>query len=875
MKSSDIRNHFLNWFGQRDHQLVPSAGLVPHNDPTLFFTNAGMVQFKDAFTGEQKRAYDRATSSQKCLRVSGKHNDLENVGRTPRHHTFFEMLGNFSFGDYFKAEAIEMAWELLTGEFELDPNRLWVTILEEDDEAEEIWRSIGFPAERLQRLGAKENFWSMGPTGPCGPCSEIHWDHGPSISSDTRGPAGEDDRYVEIWNLVFMQFEQHADGSRTALPHPSIDTGMGLERLAAVKQGVYSNYDTDLFQGIISRAARDANKSYGMDGDEVDTALRVIADHARATAFLISDGIMPSNEGRGYVLRRIMRRAIRYGVKIDFENAFFHNITDQVVHDFREAYPELGERQGFIQEIVGAEEERFRRTLDRGMKLLDSALNDATDNSLGGDTAFKLSDTFGFPLDLTELICDERGFTVDREGYDQAMAEQKASGRAAWKGSGQVAVAGLWKQLAEKHGKTEFTGYDTDVGVSSIIATVRVDGDALVEVEQLATGDDGFVLLDHTPFYAESGGQVGDTGNLYSDGIAVVADTTKHSGLHVHAVHIESGALEVGATVQCSVDGDERDGTRRNHTATHLLHAALQQVLGDHVTQKGSLVAPDRLRFDFAHHKAMTDEEVEQVELTVNARVLGNIAVETSVQSFDEARAAGAMALFGEKYDDEVRVVDVPGFSLELCGGTHVDRTGDIGLFRITAESGIAAGVRRIEARTGLGSLQIMREQAQTIHDIAGTLKSDTDKIVLSIRKLQTQRKHLEKELETAKQELAKHAAANLIEQARLIGDVRVLAAEIDGDLREQADRLRDQLGTSVVILASREGPKALLLVAASKDIAGKRVHAGKLIKDLAPIMGGGGGGRPDLAQAGGKKPDAIPELITAAYAAVERALKL
>jgi len=875
VKSAELRRQFQRWFSERGHTVVPSAPLVPANDPTLYFTNAGMVQFKDAFTGAETRAYRRATSVQRCLRVSGKHNDLENVGRTPRHHTFFEMLGNFSFGDYFKAQAIPMAWELLTGELGIDPNRLWVSIFEEDDEAHEIWRSIGFPVERLQRLGAKENFWSMGPTGPCGPCSEIHYDHGPSISNDTRGPAGEDDRYVEIWNLVFMQYEQHADGTRSPLPQPSIDTGMGLERLAAVLQGVYSNYDTDLFRGIIARAAAEAGVSYGAGGSEIDTALRVLADHARATAFLVADGVMPSNVERGYVLRRIMRRAIRYGVKIGIDRPFFHHVTDQVVAEFADAYPNLGERRGFIEEMVGAEEERFRRTLDRGMRLLDGALeNTPSGGELSGDTAFKLSDTYGFPLDLTRLICSERGISVDQRGYDDALAAQQATGRAAWRGSGEVAVAGLWRTLAATHGSTLFTGYDTDNGPAVVIAIARMDGDTLSQVSALSGDDHGYVLLDQTPFYAESGGQAGDTGRLVFDHREIqVVDTTKVSGLHLHAVTLQGGSLAIGQALSAEVDTATRLQTMRNHTATHILHAALQRVLGDHVTQKGSLVAPNRLRFDFSHHKALSDGEIQRVEDLINEQVLSNSAVITTVQSFDEASAAGAMALFGEKYADKVRVVDVPGFSLELCGGTHVGRTGDIGLVKITTETGIAAGVRRIEASTGSGSLQVLREQATTIQQVALALKSDPDKLLPSIRKLQSQRKQLDKQLKEARQQLAKLAAQDVLSQAVDMHGVRVIAAEIDGDLRQQADRLRDQLGTSVVVLASRRGPKALLLVAASSDIAGSRIHAGKLIKELAPLIGGGGGGRPDLAQAGGKNPGGIPAAIGAAARAIEQAL--
>ncbi len=874
MKSADIRKQFLSYFEGHGHTVVPSASLVPHDDPTLFFVNAGMVPFKDTFTGKEQRPYSRAASAQKCLRVSGKHNDLENVGRTPRHHTLFEMLGNFSFGDYFKAEAIPMAWELLTGVYGLDPARLWVTVYEEDDEAWDLWRStVDFPAERLQRMGAKENFWSMGDTGPCGPCTEIHYDHGPT-AGPPGGPATDSSRYVEIWNLVFMQFDQAADGTRTPLPRPSIDTGMGLERLTAAIQGVYWNYDTDLFSGLMARAAQEADVRYRTDAD-TDVALRVIADHARATAFLVADGIMPSNEGRGYVLRRVMRRAIRFGVKLGLERPFFHDITGQVIADFGAAYPELRDRSAFVGEVVAAEEERFRRTLDRGMRLLDRELENAPAGAvLDGQVAFTLSDTYGFPLDLTQLIAAERGVGVDAAGYERALEVQREAGRKAWKGSGEQAVAALWHDLSAGHGATDFTGYDRDEDQATIIAMVRQDGDERALVDRLEAGQQGIALLDRTPFYAESGGQVGDHGSLSSGPArATVADTTTASGLSLHHVTVEAGSLGAGDAVVASVDGGRRDHTRRNHTATHLLHAALKAVLGEHVNQKGSLVAPDRLRFDFAHHKPMSTGELAQVEDLVNAQVLANRALQTRVEDLEAAKAGGAMALFGEKYDDQVRVVDIPGFSVELCGGTHVARTGDIGLFRLTSETGIAAGVRRIEAQTGHGSLALVRAQADTLADGARRLKTDPERLGEAIARLQAQRRELERELAAARTELARHAAADVISGARELGDVKLLAAEIDGDLREQADRLRDQLGTSVVVLARRAGPKALLLVACSKDIAGKRVHAGKVVKELAPMVGGGGGGRPDLAQAGGKNPDGIPAALERAHEVVAQML--
>ncbi len=874
MKSAEIRSRFLDWYEHRGHQRVASSSLLPHNDPTLFFVNAGMVPFKDTFLGQEHRAYDRAVTVQKCLRVSGKHNDLENVGRTPRHHTFFEMLGNFSFGDYFKSEAIPFAWELLTGEFELDPNRLWVTIFETDDEAYDIWRSIGFHDARIQRLGAKDNFWSMGDTGPCGPCSEIHWDHGPSVSSDERGPAGEDPRYVEIWNLVFMQYDQSAAG-RTDLPRPSIDTGMGLERLAAIKQGVYSNYDTDLFQNLIGRAARAANVTYG-SSTETDTALRVIADHARATAFLVGDGVMPSNEGRSYVLRRIMRRAIRFGVKLGMDKPFFHHVTEQVGEDFGEAYPELQARAGFISEVVQAEEERFRRTLDRGMRLLDNRLEEAgKGGTIPGDVAFTLYDTYGFPLDLTHLIAAEHGVSVDEAGYTEALSAQQALGRKAWKGSGEEAVGALWYGLAEAHGPTRFTGYEDHTGTGTVLAVLRQDGSELETTEVLEPGQRGIVLLDRTPFYGESGGQVGDTGSLKSSSGAtlVVTETRKESGLHLHHVDLGEARVAVGDTLATHVDARERSQIGRNHTATHLLHAALRSVLGAHVTQKGSLVAPDRLRFDFSHHKPVTAEELHRVESMVNEQVLRNSALETRVQSFDDAQEGGAMALFGEKYDDVVRVVDVPGFSIELCGGTHVSATGDIGLFKLVSEAGVAAGVRRIEAQTGHGALRWVREQTSLLQAAAAELKTEPARLVESISKLKAERKESDRELEALKSQLARAAADDLGGNALDIGGVKVVAARVEGDLRGQADTLREQLGTSVVVLAGQKGPKAILLAAASKDIAGPRVNAGKLIGQIAPLIGGRGGGRPDMAQAGGSDPSGIDAALAKAVELLQEQL--
>jgi alanyl-tRNA synthetase len=868
VKASEIRSRFLNYFAGHSHEIVRSSSLIPHNDPTLFFVNAGMVQFKDAFLGLDPRANPRATSVQKCLRVSGKHNDLENVGRTPRHHTFFEMLGNFSFGDYFKAEAIPFAWEFLTGELGLNPERLWVTVYEEDDEAADLWRSIGFPAERLQRLGAKDNFWSMGDTGPCGPCTEIHWDHGAHLDPKGGGPATGSDRYVEIWNLVFMQFDQSADGTRTPLPRPSIDTGAGLERVAAVKQGVYSNYDTDLFQGLIQHVARASGKAIGAD-PELDVAMRVIADHARATAFLVADGVMPSNEGRGYVLRRVMRRAIRFGVKLGFDAPFLHQVTHRVAEEFAQAYPDLSERRAFVGEVVLAEEERFSRTLDRGMRLLDKEIERAGQGgTLPGEVAFTLSDTFGFPLDLTELIAGEKGVSVDGPGYQAALGAQKARGRAAWKGSGEQAVSELWHRIAEEHGETTFTGYDRESDTAAVIALARRDASGSLEtVERLEAGEKGVVVLERTPFYAESGGQVGDTGELAGEGGSfTVLDTQKASGLHLHEGEVGSGGVSVGDALRLEVASGRRDHTRRNHSATHLLHAALRTVLGEHVSQKGSLVGPNRLRFDFAHHKPMTDAELRRVEDMVNVEIRRNIPLRTRVESLEAARAAGAMALFGEKYDDVVRVVEVPGFSVELCGGTHVRATGDIGLMVITSEAGVAAGVRRIEAQTGEGAQAWYREQVASLQGLAQQLKTSPERVGETVSRLQEERKQVGRQLEALQREAAAAAAGDLASQAREVGGVRVLVAAYDGDLREQADRLRGQLGTSLVVLANAKPDKVLVLVAASKDIAGARVNAGQVLGQLAPLVGGRGGGRPDLAQGGGSDPAGLPALLDRAW---------
>ncbi|MCB9668668.1 MAG: alanine--tRNA ligase [Alphaproteobacteria bacterium] len=868
MKANAIRSSFLEFFRGQGHTVVPSAPLIPQNDPTLFFVNAGMVPFKDLFTGAEVRDYTRATSSQRCLRVSGKHNDLDNVGQTPRHHTFFEMLGNFSFGDYFKTEAIPMAWELIRGVYGIPEERLWVTIFEDDDEAYEIWRQTGVPGERIQRMGAKDNFWSMGPTGPCGPCTEIFYDHGPKYGREG-GPAADDHRYIEIWNLVLMQFEQHADGSRTNLPKPSIDTGSGLERVAAALQGHFSNYDTDLFVPLIQRAAKAADVRYGAD-DTVDTALRVIADHARATTFLVADGVMPSNMGRGYVLRRIMRRAIRYGVKIGLDAPFMHEMVDQVVLGMGEVHEHLLGRHAFIDEVVRGEEDRFRRTLSRGMALLDGELEKAGQGgTIPGDMAFQLSDTYGFPVDLTELIAKEHGVGVDMPGFDAALEAQKERGRAAWKGSGQQAVDAIWHEVASEVGDTVFVGYDTDTGSATVAALVKRTGEgestSFQRVAHLEAGDEGAVILDRTTLYGEGGGQVGDSGRV---GTFEVTDVQRSSGLFVHEGRA-TARIEVGDDVTTVANSTRRGHTKRNHTATHLLHAALRQVLGTHVTQKGSLVGPARLRFDFSHHKPMTSEEIEAVEDLVNAEILKNTRLTSGVHTMDAAKDMGAMALFGEKYGDNVRVVSVPGFSVELCGGTHVDATGDIGSFRILAESGIAAGVRRIEAHTGANALEVYRTEKRALMDVASALKTSPDQVLASLAKLADDKKAVERELAELKRELAKAAAGDLLAGAREIGGIRVVAATFDGDLKEQADRLRDQLGSGVVVLGTASGKSVQLVAAVTGDLAGKRVHAGRIISAIAPIVGGKGGGRPDMAQGGGKDAEHLPRALEGAYDAV------
>ncbi len=877
MKSAEIRRRFLEFFAQRGHTIVPSASLVPENDPTLFFVNAGMVPFKDIFTGDQASDMRRATSVQKCLRVSGKHNDLEIVGRTARHHTFFEMLGNFSFGDYFKDQASVWAWSLLTdseqdGGFALDADRLWITIFEEDDEAWEIWtKQVGVSEERVQRMDAKENFWSMGPVGACGPCTELHWDHGPRYGEDPAGPAGGSDRYVEIWNNVFMQFEQHADGSRSDLPRPSIDTGMGLERLAAVKQGVYWNYDTDLFQGVIHLMTELSGVPYQGSMSESDVALRVIADHARASAFLIADGVMPSNEGRGYVLRRIMRRAIRFGVQIGLKEPFLWRASDAVINEMALPYDALEQRRSFIHEVVRAEEERFSRTLDRGLGLLEKELAKGQ-KTLPGKVVFTLYDTYGFPPDLTGLIASERDVGLDMPGYQACMEAQKEKGRKAWGGSGDQKAEQALLDLANELEPTLFTGYEGDAG-EGLIQAIVAEGH---RVETLAAGGQASVVLSPSPFYAESGGQIGDRGRIHFEGgVFAVHDVTKGPGnLSLHHGTVESGTLTVGMTVRLQVDGGQRDLTRLNHSATHLLHSALKTVLGNHVEQKGSLVDPGRLRFDFSHHKPLTPAELLQIEDLVYAQVLANSSIDTSVKSLEEAKASGAVALFGEKYGERVRVVSMGDFSTELCGGTHANRTGDIGFFRITSEIGIAAGIRRIEGTTGPGALNYVRQRDGAATAAANVLRTRVEDLPQVLERMLTERKAIEKQLDALKLELARAAGGDLLSQARQAEGFKVLAAEVPGDantLQQEADRLRNQLGSSLIVLGSRSEGSVILIAAVSKDIAGKdiagiKVHAGDIVREAAKVVGGGGGGRPDFARAGGRDEAALPQALEKVY---------
>ena len=843
MKSAEIRDAFLQYFESKQHTIVPSSSLVPGNDPTLLFTNAGMVQFKDVFLGSDKRSYTRATSSQRCVRAGGKHNDLENVGYTARHHTFFEMLGNFSFGDYFKRDAIHYAWEFLTGVLKLPQERLWVTVHVSDDEAADIWlKEVGVSAERFSRLD-EDNFWQMGDTGPCGPSSEIFYDHGADVPGGPPGSENDDlDRYIEIWNLVFMQYERQTDGELKPLPNPSIDTGMGLERIAAVMQGVHTNYEIDLFQHLL-KAAANATGSKDLE----NKSLRVIADHIRSSAFLISDGVLPSNEGRGYVLRRIIRRAVRHGHQLGQQGAFFNTLVKALAEVMGDAYPELVERRAQIEKVLLAEEEQFAKTLDKGMTVLEGALSELSGNEIPGDVVFTLYDTYGFPVDLTADIARERNLTLDLAGYESAMTAQRERARAA----GQFKVD--YTQAALDLPATEFTGYTELAGASRVLAVLREGA----TVESAKEGDDVALVLDQTPFYAESGGQAGDSGYLEADGVRFeVQDCIKQGANFLHIGRVLHGEISPGDTLKGQVDADVRAATALNHSATHLLHAALRTVLGEHVAQKGSLVDSERLRFDFSHFEGVTPAELKAIEALVNDQILANTAVKTELCDMETAKARGAMALFGEKYGTEVRVLSMgDGFSVELCGGTHVQRTGDIGLMRITSESGIASGVRRIEAVTGRRALALFDQLNARLQHAASVVKASPDTLIDKIEQLAQQNRKLEKDLAALKTKLATAGSRDLLAEAVEVDGIKVLAVKLEGadakSLRDSVDQMKNKLGSSVVLLACEDGGKIALVAGVSKDVT-DRIKAGDLMRHVATLVGGKGGGRPDMAQGGG-----------------------
>jgi len=875
MNSNELRAKFLDFFARHGHTVVPSSSLVPGNDPTLLFTNAGMVQFKDVFTGQDSRPYKRATSSQRCVRAGGKHNDLENVGFTARHHTFFEMLGNFSFGDYFKQDAIRFAWTFITGAdwLGIDPERLCVTVYAEDDEAYAIWHEqVGVPADRIIRIGdnkgaryASDNFWSMGDTGPCGPCTEIFYDHDPDGSKGIWGgmpgsPEEDGDRWIEIWNLVFMQFDRAKDGSMKPLPAPSVDTGMGLERICAVMQGVHNNYDIDIFQHLIKAVAALAQMP-AVENGKTPASLKVIADHIRATSFLICDGVLPSNEGRGYVLRRIMRRAIRHGYKLGLNEAFFFRLVQPLVEIMGEAYGELKTQQALLERTIRAEEDSFAVTLDKGMKLLDDAIGKLPQGTtvIPGDVVFKLYDTYGFPLDLTADIARERELSIDEAGYESEMEAQRERARAASKfGGGET--------IRHEGEATEFHGYKRlHVGDAKVTALYR-DGKP---VSELQAGETGVVVLDHTPFYAEGGGQVGDQGNLSTNGTRFLVSDTRKLGNQAIGHHgtLESGHLAVGSAVAATVDGARRAAIMRNHSATHLLHRALREVLGEHVSQKGSLVDEQRTRFDFSHPQAVTADELAEIERRVNRAVLANVPVAAELMGFDDAIKSGAMALFGEKYGAEVRVLSMGEFSTELCGGTHVSRTGDIGLFKITSESGSASGIRRIEAITGLLSLDYVTALESRLEQAAELVRAGKDDLADKIQAQLDRSRALEKELAALKGKLASAAGSDLAQQAAEVKGVKVLAAKLEGvagnDLRTLLDQLKNKLGSGIVVLGAASDGKVALIAGVTQDLTGK-VKAGELVNMVAQQVGGKGGGRPDMAQAGGTQPENLDKALAA-----------
>lgn len=866
MKTAQIRQAFLEYFASKQHQVVESSSLIPGNDPTLMFTNAGMNQFKDVFLGQDQRNYTRATSSQRCVRAGGKHNDLENVGYTARHHTFFEMLGNFSFGDYFKQDAIKYAWEFLTSKewLNIPAEKLLVTVYADDQEAYDIWhKEMGLSEDKIIRIGdnkgekyASDNFWQMGDTGPCGPCTEIFFDHGEHIWGGKPGTPEEDgDRFIEIWNNVFMQYNRHADGTMEALPKPSVDTGMGLERISAIMQGVHANYEIDLFQGLI-QAAADATGTKELGSK----SLLVIADHIRSCSFLISDGVMPSNEGRGYVLRRIIRRALRHGHILGTSGLFFHKLVGALVKEMGEAYPELIKNQAHIEKILKLEEEQFSKTLDNGMKLLENAISELKGDTIAGDTLFKLYDTYGFPFDLTADIAREKNLKVDEAGFKVCMEEQKSKARAA----SNFKVD--YTDTLNLEGQTDFTGYENLENQGKVIALFK-DGS---EVEILNAGDNGMIVLDSTPFYGESGGQVGDRGTLsIANSVFTVESTTKEQKNHLHHGEVKGGAIKLGSVLTANVDEEKRQQTALHHSATHLLHAALREALGEHVKQKGSLCNEDRLRFDFAHFEAMTADELSGVEKKVNEQIRVNTPVDTKLTDIESAKANGAMALFGEKYDDEVRVLSMGSdqFSVELCGGTHAKRTGDIGFLKIISEAGIAAGVRRVEAVVGQAAYDYIANMESTINSIAAKVKANRETVVGKVEVAVAKSRQLEKDVAQLKQKLASGGGTDLAAGAKDINGVKVLAAELEvadpKAMKAAVDELKNKLGSAVICVASSEGDKVTLIAGVTKDLIGK-IKAGDIVKEIAPYVDGRGGGKPDMAQAGGKKPEGIKDALAA-----------
>ncbi|PCC13680.1 alanine--tRNA ligase [Pseudoalteromonas sp. JB197] len=855
MTTAQIRQQFLDFFASKQHQVVPSSSLIPGNDATLLFNNAGMVQFKDVFLGAESRPYTRATSSQRCVRAGGKHNDLENVGYTARHHTFFEMLGNFSFGDYFKQDAIKFAWQFLTEEVKLPKEKLLVTIYHDDEEAFNYWSNdIGLPADRIIRIATADNFWSMGDTGPCGPCSEIFYDHGEHIWGGPPGSPEEDgDRFIEIWNLVFMQYNRQNDGTMLLLPKQSVDTGMGLERIAAILQGVHSNYEIDLFKGLIAAAASVTNAQ-----DMDDKSLRVVADHIRSCAFLISDGVMPSNEGRGYVLRRIIRRAVRHGNKLGAQGAFFYKLVAALIEQMGQAYPELAKQQEIIEKVLRIEEEQFGKTLERGLAILEESLSDLKGDVIPGDLVFKLYDTYGFPADLTADVARERQMTIDNKGFEECMAVQRKTAQQAGK------FGADYNDQLKSDKQTTYKGYTT----TSHSATVVEVFAGSESVSLLEDGQKGIVILDRTPFYAESGGQVGDTGVIsVAGGEFTVTNTTKLGNAFAHH-GIVQGRIGLNDKVEATIDDARRERIKKNHTATHILHETLRQLLGEHVGQKGSLVQAERLRFDFSHFEAVTKEELREIERVVNDEIRCNFALSTELMAIDDAKAKGAMALFGEKYDDEVRVVTIGDYSIELCGGTHVERAGDIGLFKIVSESGIAAGVRRIEAVTGADAIAYVSEQEQKLNDVAAVVKADSASVLEKVTALLDKSKQLEKQIAQLNDKLASAAGASLLDSVVEINGIKLLIANVKGTeskaLRGMVDDLKNKIGSGVIALGVASDDKVSLIAGVTKDLTG-RVKAGELVNHMASQVGGKGGGRPDMAQAGGSE----PENLTAALDSV------